>query len=202
MSMKKTVLLLFFLLSIHVFSQTAAAAKEVFEKIKKESKTDGNDTTIYNLLDKFYKQSLQADTDEVKPETIEKVQKLASDPSTKNIHLLMLFLMYQQHISQTAAARKKADPEFQTEMIELLKDETKSVYGTLPAIIYIYEYEALERAGKTEEAKMAVSEGLKMYPDSVPLKVYSYINTKDEALKNDLVTNHSGHWMVKQFQIK
>ncbi len=114
----------------------------------------------------------------------------------------MLFLMYQQHISQTTAAGKKTDPEFQTEMIELLKDEIKSVYGTLPAIIYIYEYEVLERTGKTEEAKMAASEGLKMYPDSVPLKVYSYLSTKEEALKNDLVKNHSGHWMVKQFQIK
>jgi len=107
--------------------------------------------------------------------------------------------MYQQQISHTAAAGKKTDPEFQTEMIRLLKDETKSFYGTVPAIMYIYEYEALERAGKTEEAKTAASKGLKMYPDSVPLKVYSYLSTKDEALKNDLVKNHSGHWMVKQF---
>jgi len=83
MSMKKSVLLLFFLLSIHSFSQTAAAAKEVFEKIKKESKTDGNDTTIYNLLDEFYAQNLQAENDEMKPKTIEKVRKLASDPGTK-----------------------------------------------------------------------------------------------------------------------
>ncbi|WPO82955.1 hypothetical protein SD427_01025 [Chryseobacterium sp. JJR-5R] len=200
--MKKLVLLLFFLFGMYTFSQTAAVAKEVFGKIKKDAKIDSSDRTIYNLLDELYAQNLQAENDEMKPETIEKVQKLASDPGTKNIHLLMLFLMYQQHISQTAAAGKKTDPEFQTEMIELLKDETKSVYGILPAIIFIYEYEALERAGKTEEAKMAVSEGLKMYPDSVPLKVYSYLNTKDEALKNDLVKNHPGHWMVKQFQIK
>ena len=90
--MKKLIVLFFFLLGSYAFSQTAAAAKEVFEKIKKEAVTDGSDTTVYNVLDEFYAQNLQADNDEITPETVEKIQRLASDPHTKNLHLLLLFL--------------------------------------------------------------------------------------------------------------
>ncbi|MCJ8155245.1 hypothetical protein MKJ01_15875 [Chryseobacterium sp. SSA4.19] len=199
--MKKTVLLLFFLFSIYAFSQTAAAAKEVFEKIKKESKIDGNDKTIYTLLDEFYEQNLQAENDEMNPETIEKFRKLASEPGTKNRHLLILFLMYQQHISQTAATGKKPNPEVQIETMKLLKDEIQNVYSKTPAIIYIYQYEALDGGERKEEAKAVLIQGLKDYPDSVPLKVYTYLNTRDETLKNDLIQHHSNHWMVRQFQI-
>jgi hypothetical protein len=200
--MKKLVLFFLFFLGIHAFSQTAAAAKEVFEKIKKESQIDGNDKTIYNLLDEFYDKNLQAENDEMTPETIERIQKLASDSTTKNIHILILFLMYQQHISQTAAVGKKPNPDFQIATIKLLEDETKSVYGKIPAIVYIYKYEALDSGEKKDEAKAVAIQGLKEYPDSVPLKVYSYMTTKDESIKNDLIKNHPNHWMVKQFEIK
>lgn len=164
-------------------------------------KIDGNDKTIYNILDEFYDKNLQAENDEMTPETIEKIQRLASDAATKNLHILMLFLMYQKHISQTAMAGKKPNPEFQIETMRLLEDETKSVYGKVPAIIYIYKYEALDGANKKDEAKAVAVQGLKEYPDSVPLKVYSYLSTKDEAIKNDLLKNHPNHWMVKQFLI-
>lgn len=200
--MKKLILAFFFLLGINAFSQTAAAAKEVFEKIKKESKIDGSDKTIYNILDEFYDKNLQAENDEMTPETIEKIQRLASDSSTKNLHILLLFLMYQQHISQTSTAGKKPNSDFQIETMRLLEDETKSIYGKTPAIIYIYKYEALDNANKKDEAKAVAIQGLKEYPDSVPLKVYSYLSTKDAAIKNDLIKNHPNHWMVKQFEIK
>lgn len=199
--MKKLIVLFFFLLGSYAFSQTAAAAKEVFEKIKKEAVTDGSDTTVYNVLDEFYAQNLQADNDEITPETVEKIQRLASDPHTKNLHLLLLFLMYQQHISQTSAAGRKPNPDFQTETAKLLEDETRTIYGKVPAIIYVYRYEALDGAGKKDEAMAIAAQGLKEYPDSIPLKVYAYLATKDENLKNDLIKNHSGHWMVKQFGI-
>ncbi|KQT24300.1 hypothetical protein ASG22_09830 [Chryseobacterium sp. Leaf405] len=200
--MKKLVFALFFFLSSNAFSQTAAAAKEVFEKIKKESKIDGNDKTIYNLLDEFYNKNLQADNDEMTPETVEKIQSLVSDPTTKNIHILMLFLLYQQHISQTATVGKKPNSEFQIETMRLLENETKEIYGKVPAIIYVYKYEALDSGDKKDEAKTAAIQGLKEYSDSVPLKVYTYLSTKDETLKNDLIKNHPNHWMVKQFDIK
>lgn len=200
--MKKLILLFLFLWGINSFSQTAAAAKEVFEKLKKESKTDGTDKTVYNILDEFYNKTLQAENDEMTDETIGKIQTLISNPDTKNIHILLLFLMYQQHISQTAAVGKKSNPEFQIETMSLLEEETKKIYGKIPAIIYIYKYESFDSGDKKQEAKAAVIQGLKEYPDSVPLKVYSYLNTNDEALKNDLIKNHSNHWMVKQFGIQ
>ncbi|HCR75640.1 MAG TPA: hypothetical protein DIW37_04385 [Chryseobacterium sp.] len=200
--MKKLILLFLFLSGINAFSQTAAAAKEVFEKIKKEAKIDGSDKTVYYILDEFYNKSLQAENDEMTTETIEKIQSLLSDPSTKNIHLLMLFLMYQQHISQTAMVGKKPNSEFQVETMKILNSEFQKIYGKIPAIIYIYTYESLDSANKKDEAKAVAAQGLKEYPDSVPLKVYHYLNTKDEALKNDLIKNHSNHWMVKQFGIQ
>lgn len=200
--MKKLVLLLFFFFGMYAFSQTAAAAKEVFEKIKKESKIDGNDKTIYNLLDEFYDKNLQSENDEMTSEMVEEIQRLATDPNTKNIHILMLFLMYQQHISQTAAIGKEPNPEFQIETMRLLENETKEIYGKVPVIIYIYKYEALDNGNKKDEAKAAALQGLKEYPASVPLKVYNYTATKDETIKNDLIKNHPNHWMVKQFGIQ
>lgn len=200
--MKKLFLLFLFFIGLNISAQTAAAAKQVFEKIKKESKIDGSDKTVYNLLDEFYAKTLQAENDELNAETIEKTQKLASDPATKNLHILMLFLMYQQHISQTAAVGKTPDAEFQIATMKLLEDETRNVYGKVPAIVYIYKYEALESGDKKEEAKAAAVQGLKEYPDSVPLKMYVYLSTNDETLKNDLLKNHANHWMVKQFRIK
>ncbi|KAA0127439.1 hypothetical protein FY557_12525 [Chryseobacterium sp. SN22] len=200
--MKKLFLLFLLFIGLNIPAQTAAAAKEVFEKIKKESKIDGSDQTVYNLLDEFYAKTLQAENDELNTETIEKTQKFVSDPDTKNLHILMLFLMYQQHISQTAAVGKTPDAGFQMATMKLLEDEMRNIYGKVPAIVYIYKYEALESGNKKEEAKAAALQGLKEYPDSVPLKMYVYLSTNDEALKNDLLKNHANHWMVKQFGIK
>lgn len=200
--MKKLFLLFLLFIGLNIPAQTAAAAKEVFEKIKKESKIDGSDKTVYNLLDEFYTKTLQAENDELNTETIEKTQKLVSDPDTKNLHILMLFLMYQQHISQTAAVRKTPDAGFQMATMKLLEDELRNIYGKVPAIVYIYKYEALESGNKKEEAKAAALQGLKEYPDSIPLKMYVYLSTNDEAIKNDLLKNHANHWMVKQFGIK
>lgn len=197
--MKKLALLFFLFIGILAFSQTAAAAKEVLEKIKKESIIDGTDKSVYNILDEFYEKNLQAENDELGQETFEKFQRLISDPATKNIHILMLFLMYQQHISQTAMVGKEPDSEFQVEATKLLEEEIQNVYNKVPAIIYIYKYEALDSANNTVEAKATAVKGLKEYPDSIPLKIYVYLNTKDEALKNDLLNNHPNHWMVKEF---
>jgi hypothetical protein len=200
--MKKLFFLLLVFTGLNISAQTAVAAKEVFEKIKKESKIDGNDKTIYHLLDAFYDETLQAENGEMTEGIIAKTQKLAADPDTKNLHILMLFLMYQQHISQTAAVGKKPNAGFQMATINLLKDELRSIYGKIPAIIYVYQYEALESMSKKEEAGAAAAEGLKEYPDSVPLKVYTYLSTNNEAIKNDLLKNHANHWMVKQFGIQ
>ncbi|UKB84166.1 hypothetical protein LF887_00520 [Chryseobacterium sp. MEBOG06] len=200
--MKNLILAIFLCFSLTAFAQSSLQIKETFQKIKSQSSIDSNDQTVYDLMDEFYQKSLQADDDEITPETIHKIEKAASDPNTKNLHLLFLFLMYQQHISQTVMAGKAANPEFQMETMNLLENETKNVYGKIPAIIYIYKAEALDSGQKKEEAKITVANGLKEYPDSIPLKVYSYLNTKDEVLKKDLIKNHANHWMVQQFGIQ
>ncbi|WP_374463501.1 hypothetical protein [Chryseobacterium sp.] len=170
--------------------------------MKSQSKIDPQDKVVYDLMDEFYQKNLQADNDEVTPELAHRIQNAVSDPNTKNIHLLYLLLMYQQHISQTVAQGKSSNPVFQIETMNLLESETKEVYGKLPAIIYIFKAEALDSGSKKEEAKITVANGLKEYPDSIPLKVYSYLNTQDEALRQDLIQNHPNHWMVQQFGIK
>ncbi|KMQ66401.1 hypothetical protein ACM46_02375 [Chryseobacterium angstadtii] len=200
--MKKLIYTFFFCIALNVSAQSAGQATSVFQKIKEVTKIDKNDRAVYDLLDEFYNKNLQAEKDEMTAETVQRIEKLASNPDTKNLHILMLFLMYQQHISRTSMAGKTPDTDFQIEAMTLLEKETQEIYGKVPAIIYIYKAEALDGAGKKNEAKAAVDQGLKVYPDSVPLKVYSYLNTKDEVLKNDLVKNHTNHWMVQQFGIK
>jgi hypothetical protein len=200
--MKKLMLIVIFCFGLNTFAQSGNQVKDIFLKIKQESKIDRNDKAVYDLLDEFYTKSLQAENDEMTPETVQKIEKMASNPDTKNLHILLLFLMYQQHLSRTSMVGKTPDTEFQIEAIKLLENETKDIYGKIPAIIYIYKFEALDGGGKKEDAKATVDQGLKEYPDSVPLKVYRYLNTKDEVLRNDLVKNHPNHWMVLQFGIK
>ncbi len=201
--MKKLILGTLLCLSIHFFAQSGLPSiTKVFQKVKSQSKIDPGDKVVYDLMDEFYQKNLQAENDEMTPELMHKIQKTISDANTKNIHLLYLLLMYQQHISQSVSEGKSPDSEFQIETMTLLENETKDVYGKIPALIYIFKAEALDGGHKKEEAKITVANGLKEYPDSVPLKVYSYLNTKDETLKQDLIKNHSQHWMVQQFEIK
>ncbi|MFZ4930609.1 hypothetical protein [Chryseobacterium sp. Mn2064] len=200
--MKNLILAIFLCFSFFAFAQSGPQIKETFQKIKSQTAIDANDKTVYDLMDEFYQKSLQADDDEMTPETVHKIEKTFSDPNTKNLHLLFLFLMYQQHISQTVMAGRPSNPEFQIETMTLLENEAKSVYGKIPAIIYIYKTEALDAGQKKVEAQATVTSGLKEYPDSIPLKVYGYLHTKDEVLKKDLIKNHPHHWMVQQFGIQ
>lgn len=200
--MRKLIIGTLLCLSISVFAQSGNSMASILQKIKSQSKIDTQDKVVYDLMDEFYQKNLQADSDEMTPEFTHRIQKAVSDPNTKNIHLLYLLLMYQQHISRAVAEGKSPNPEFQIETMNLLESETKEVYGKLPAIIYIFKAEALDSGSKKEEAKITVANGLKEYPDSIPLKVYSYLNTKDEDLRQDLIKNHPNHWMVQQFGIK
>lgn len=200
--MKNLVLILFIFTNLNLFAQNNPSVKDIYPEIKKQSKIDKSDKTVYNLLTTFYEKNLQADQEEMTPEDIQQIERLVTDPNTKNLHILMLFLMYQQHISKTAAVGKKTDPDFQIETMNILESETKEIFGKVPAIIYIYKAEALESGNRKEDSQNTITQGLKEYPDSVPLKVYSYLNTKDSTIKNDLIKNHAKHWMVRQFDIK
>ncbi|WP_129038733.1 hypothetical protein [Chryseobacterium sp. CH21] len=152
--MKKLILVTLLCLSISIFAQSNASMASVLQKIKSQSKIDSHDKVVYDLMDEFYQKNLQADNDEVTPELTHRIQKAVSDPNTKNIHLLYLLLMYQQHISQTVAEGKNSDPVFQIETMNLLESETKEVYGKLPAIIYIFKAEALDSGKKGRKQKL------------------------------------------------
>jgi hypothetical protein len=50
-------------------------------------------------------------------------------------------------------------------------------------IITIYKAEALDANNQSKESAELISKSLIKYPNSIPLKVYNYVNTKDEKNK-------------------
>ena len=196
-------------LSFFSFSATLAAQSRAenfvdstVNKLKTQSKTDNNDFRVFSILESFYNEALQSDEGELSQTTVQKINGYAKDGRIKNKHLLTLFLMYQDHISQTAARGKRPNTEYQLACIQRLETEMHNVYQKVPAIVYIYLAEALQSAGRVDEAKALIASSLEKVPNSIPLKVYKYLDSKDEELKKDLVLNHSKHWMVRQFGIK
>lgn len=198
--MKYIITSVFLLLGIFVFSQDNAF-ETVSQNLKKSSKIDKNDKTIVKLLDRLYQEGLQSDKGEFSTEIPKLIDKTLADKNLKNAHILLLFLMYQDYISNSAATGKSTNSKYQVQMMNFLYNECKEVWGKVPTIIYIYSYEALDSDNKMDESAKIISEGLAEYPDSVPLKVYKYIVTRDSSLKEDLLKNHSNHWMVLQFKI-
>jgi hypothetical protein len=170
--------------------------------IKSQSKSDKNDKVALDIIISFYNDVLQSDKGELENTTVEKLQKFMASNDSRNKHLITIFLMYQQHISETAAVGSKPDSGFQVDAMNILEKEFKDLYGIIPPIIFIYKSEALNSDKKFEEAKRHVKEGLKKYPSSIPLKVYRYMDTMNEQLKSDLVKNHANHWLVLQNNIR
>ncbi len=200
--MKNIIIIFCLLFSINFFSQRTNEYNQFIKKIKKDSKIDKNDKTVLNLLNDFYEQVLQSDKGEFNSDMPEKIQKIYSDKNGKNLHILMMFLAYQQHISQTEGIGKKADSNFQINFMTDLENEIMKVYGNVPVIVKIYKAEALNSNGQTKESAELISKSLVEFPNSIPLKVYKHLDTKDEKLKEELIKNHSKHWMVQQFGIK
>ena len=105
-------------------------------------------------------------------------------------------------MSQSSSADSKPDPTFQIILMNDLESEIQNTYGSVPVIIKIYKAESLSSNGQSKEAADLISKSLVEFPNSIPLKVYKYLDTKDEKIKADLIKNHSKHWMVQQFGIK
>ncbi|WP_163410818.1 hypothetical protein [Flavobacterium ajazii] len=200
--MKKLSLIILFFISINITAQEPEEYKKYIDQLKKETKIDSQDKAVFDLLQEFYNQVLQSDLGELNPEVSTKFEKLYQNPKASNYHLLVMFMIYQDHITQTAAAGKMSNAKFQVDLMNDLEHEFKTVYNKVPAIVYIYKTEAFNSNNQPAEALSNINTALTAYPDSVPLKVYKYLNTKNPEIKNDLVKNHSSHWMVKQFEIK
>ena len=200
--MKKLTLILLTVFSINAFAQQNDDYKKFIEQIKQDSKVDKNDRAVFNLLNDFYEQALQSDEGELKPEIPQRIKKLFEDKNTKNIQILKMFFAYQDHVSKAAAIGKRPNARFQVNLMNDLESEIKNTYDKIPALIYIYKSEALSSDGQNKEAAVVVTNGLAEYPNSTPLKVYKYLNTKDGGIKEDLLKNHPNHWMINQFGIK
>lgn len=200
--MKKILFLALTLLSIQAFSQENDAYKAFIDKAKKEAIVDGQDMEVYNLLNDFYEQVLQSDTGELNADIPERIQHFYENKEAKNKHLLIMFLGYQDYITATAEGRQRFDGDFQQSLLNDLEHEIEKTYGKIPVLISIFKVEALRSSGKIQESKKIISDALKKFPDSVSLKVYSYIDSMSQDIKMDLIKNHSNHWMVKQFGIR
>ena len=200
--MKKLILLLAFAMSLPLFAQQTQNYEQFIAQLKNNTRTDKNDRAVWNLLNDFYEEALQSDAGELNRNTVEKMQKLYADRKAKNMQILHLFMVYNNHISQTAAQGKTPDSGLQVGLMLELEKEMADTYGKVPAIVRIYKAEALVSNGQHKESADVISAGLLEYPGSVPLKVYRFLETNDEGLKTDLIKNHPDHWMVKQFGIR
>lgn len=195
--MKQLIIITLFL-TFNAFAQNETRINQ----LRSETKIDSQDKVVFNLLDEFYMQALQSDAGELNPDMAKKIDKIYNSKKTKNRHLLLMFMAYQDHITKTAAVGKRSNAKFQVELMTDLAYEFKNIFNKIPAIIYIYKFEALDTSGQNEEAIKTLDEALAEYPDSVPLKVYKFQSSKNESIEADLINNHSNHWMVKQFDIK
>jgi hypothetical protein len=200
--MKKLILLFAFAMSFPLFAQQTQNYEQFIAQLKNNTRTDKNDRAVWNLLNDFYEEALQSDAGELNRNTVEKMQKLYADRKAKNMQILHLFMVYNNHISQTAAQGKTPDSGLQVGLMLELEKEMADTYGKVPAIVRIYKAEALVSNGQHKESADVISAGLLEYPGSVPLKVYRFLETNDEGLKTDLIKNHPDHWMVKQFGIR
>jgi hypothetical protein len=200
------VILLFSLVTLSLTAHSQASVKRFLDstliQLKSQNTINRADAKVWSIFDAFYNEALQSDKGELSPATAQKINSYVSEKSLPNKHLLILFLMYQQHISETAASGKRPNTEFQVACISMLENEINSVYDRVPAIVYIYKAEALESAGLKSAASALVASSLIKYPTSIPLKVYRFLDSKDDALKRDLIINHPNHWMLEQFRIK
>lgn len=180
------------------FSQEEQGIKEMINTLTKNEIRDSTDKTIYHLMDELFQGILQSDNLNVSQETIAKIDKIMKSDQVKNKHLLMLFLLYQNVVGQSAQSGT-SNPQAQLEILRTLSNEYSNLYNQIPVIIYIYLAEAYKANKQHEEVVKTLNVSRKLYPDAIPLKVYQYMETKDETLKADILKNHKDHWLVKQY---
>ncbi len=195
--MKFLITLFFSSFFIAVHAQEKPDMVNTLQEFKNKSHIDETDSTMLELYHQFYIQTLQNDEPAIRPELINQIKTLMSAPRTKNLYLLMSILMYQEAILASAQKKIKLEPETQLRLINFIEQEFQSLYNQTPAIVYIFKTESLQQFGLSPELLKNMEDGLKAYPECIPLKVYLFNNYKNEAVKKDLLQNHSSHWLVK-----
>ena len=194
--MNKYIIVISFFLTSTIFAQNKKnIIEETFDKIKNDTKVDKKDLTCYNLTQKMYDEILQNDISELKKSTIEEIKNYQSNRKSKNIYLFTTLMFYQEVITKSAE-QKKSKPELQRDIINYLEKEFLEVYNKIPAIIYVYKVETINLFDDKSELKKYIDEGLKNYPNSIPLKYYSYKYLNELTYKEELMRINKIHWLV------
>ena len=192
-----------------MFFGTISAQNEIDEYIntvivdsKNTNPVDAKDLTMKNLFDQFYNEVLQDESGQISEDLLNKITVMVESPSTKNMQLMNLLLVFQDYINEVSENPSSLNSEFQLKIVEAMENEFINLKQDVPAIIYVYKIEALQTNEKFDESDKLIEVALKKFPNSVPIKAYKFLATEDENVKNDLIKNHSNHWFVKQLDLK
>lgn len=185
-----------------VQSQDLAMIQQAIEMAIQSSKINTEDKTALVLVNDLYEGFLQDDLGMGSQELFNRMDNFLKNPNSYNKHLITLVVAYQDYVEQVTAAGMKPDNKIQLFLIDKAEEEYQKLYGKVPTLVFIYKAEAYNADKQYVKADQIIAEGLKIYPNSIPLKVYYFLSTEDESVKKDLIENHSNHWMVKQFGIK
>ncbi|MDI9311979.1 MAG: hypothetical protein QM535_17330 [Limnohabitans sp.] len=194
--MNKYIVILSLFLTSTIFAQTKKnIIEETFDKIKSNTKIDKNDSTCFNLTQKMYDEVLQNEISEFQKSTIEEINEFQKSRKSKNTYLFTALMFYQEIITKSAE-QKVVKPELQRDIINYLEKEFLYVYNRIPTIIYVYKVETLNLLEDKTELKKYIDEGLKNYPNSIPLKYYSYKFLNVQTYKEDLMKLNKKHWLI------
>lgn len=203
--MRKSLAFIFAIFPLLCFSQnmlTKAAAKE-FEIINQNTFIDSSDTTVYDVLERFYEEGLNDDAGEVSQKTIDRITAIMGDANFPNRNLLEILLIYQDELRHMAERNEKPNTSFQIMTTDLLATQCEKIYGKVSVLIQIYQGETFMVAYFDDKALALFKDILTTYPNCIPARVYKCILTKDEAekqrLSDALKKERPNHWMVKQF---
>ncbi len=163
----------------------------------KPSTISTDDPDIKQLMDYFYN-SFQDNggpngpNSEI-PKGIQLVKKAVIDPSIPNRDIYYLFHYYLSY--------NQMYPDVCLNSILFLKDVFQERFGYIHVVLDLYHFETLLNLGKNEEARNLLSGIISNNQEFIPLKAYSFNMEKNPELQNkkkdDLLKNHSEHWMVK-----
>lgn len=172
-----------------------------FWVVKKNSIISKKDKSIIKLLDKTYELTLQADDGAMDESLARKYEQYRTDSSLANRHIAYLFDSYQVLLMSAYEKQQQAPAELCIPIMYNLANECVNLFGVVPAIVCIYQGEALLGADMVDEARKHFKMSLQFYPKSVPLQVYDYRLEQDPNEKQrkfiKLKKDHPNHWMVQ-----
>ncbi len=194
--MSKYIFVVSLFLTSTIFAQTKKnIIEETFDNIKSKTKVDKSDSTCFNLTQKMYDEVLQNEISEFKKSTSEEINEFQKNRKSKNTYLFTALMFYQEIITKSAE-QKALKPELQRDIVNYLEKEFLNVYNKMPTIIYVYKVETLKLFEDKAELKKYIDEGLKNYPNSIPLKYFSYKYLNEQTYKEELMILNKKHWLV------